>query len=136
MNKHYEVVGAIIVEESKLLALKRGTSSNPLVAYKWEFAGGKVERGEDEASALARELKEELDLDCLVRDKYMSVDYTYPDYSVSLHLYRCERLSDFTLKEHAEYKWMSADELIQDDWAPADKPVIRALKSQLAAAAR
>ncbi len=136
MDIHYEVVGAIFISDGKVLAFKRGASSNPLVAYKWEFAGGKVERGEDEKSALERELKEELNLTCLVKDKFMTTDYTYPKYSVRLHLYRCDMLSDFTLREHVACRWMAAEELNQDEWAPADIPVIDRLKSELASTAK
>ena len=63
MKNTLEVVGAVIVDGDKILAVKRGANKNPKVAYKYEFAGGKVEQGESKEQALVRELKEEMDCD-------------------------------------------------------------------------
>ncbi|SRR6266571_2527124 len=54
------VVVAAVIERSDrrlLIGQRRRTDSSPL---KWEFPGGKVEKGEAPEMALARELKEEL----------------------------------------------------------------------------
>ena len=60
MKKHLQVVAAVVVREGKVLAAKRGDSRYAYVAHKYEFVGGKVEAGETDEQALARELAEEL----------------------------------------------------------------------------
>src|SRR5215468_8744713 len=52
------IVGAAIIAGGRVLACER--AEPPEMAGKWEFPGGKVEDGEDEAEALVRECDEEL----------------------------------------------------------------------------
>lgn len=52
------VVCALVEQGGNLLLLRR--SPGQALAGQWEFPGGKVEPGEDSATALARELQEEL----------------------------------------------------------------------------
>ena len=52
------IVAAIIIIDGRVLACER--SAPPEVAGRWEFPGGKVEPGETDEQALARECAEEL----------------------------------------------------------------------------
>ena len=58
--KKIEVVAAIVQDGEKIFATQRGYGE-----FKdgWEFPGGKIEPGESKEVALARELKEELDME-------------------------------------------------------------------------
>ncbi len=56
-------------------------------ALLWEFPGGKVEPGESDAQALARECREELDVELRVDRKLWEGRHTYPDLTVELVLY-------------------------------------------------
>lgn len=51
----------------------------------WEFPGGKIEFGETPEMALARELKEELDLDVQRSHPWLTFAYEYPESVVELH---------------------------------------------------
>jgi len=57
------VVAAVIEREGRILICQRRGGRH---ALKWEFPGGKVESGEDSPSALARELREELQIEAAI----------------------------------------------------------------------
>ena len=56
-------------------------------ALLWEFPGGKVEAGETDEAALARECREELDVELSVGRRLWEGRHTYPDLTVELVLY-------------------------------------------------
>ena len=128
MKKHVQVAAALIFQDGKLLATKRGDSPYPYVAHKFEFPGGKIELNERGEDAVKREMKEELDMDVCVGNLYASDTYEYPDFIITLWVYECEMLSAFTLKEHESFRWMSPAELNADEWAPADAEIVNAIK--------
>lgn len=131
MKRHLEVVGAVVVQDGKVLAAKRGESKYPYVAHKYEFVGGKIEQGETRESALVREVKEELKADIRVLSPFLEMRHEYPDFSITLYTFLCEFLSDFTCTEHESLRFLSARELDEEEWAPADVPAVRLLKQVL-----
>ncbi len=128
MKKRIQVAAALLFEGGKIFAVKRGNSPYPYVAHKYEFPGGKIERGERGEDTVKRELKEELDLDVTVGGLYACETYEYPDFIITLWVYDCERRSDFVLKEHENYAWLSPSDLDERQWAPADGEIIANLK--------
>ena len=50
----------------------------------WEFPGGKIQAGEDAATALAREIKEELDLELLACEPHGVYSHIYEKEQISL----------------------------------------------------
>ena len=130
--KKLHVVGAAIVEGGKVLAAKRGESKYEYVAHKYEFVGGKIEAGETPEQALTRELCEEMGAKIEVISHYMTVTHEYPDFIVTLQTYLCRFLSDFQVLEHERADFLRGDELDENNWAPADAPIVRKLKSELA----
>ena len=131
MKKTLQVVGAIIIKDGRILAVKRGENKNKAVAFKYEFPGGKIEQGETPEAALKRELVEEMNYDIEVGEKFMSVTYEYFDVIVNLHTYLCKPLSDtYTLIEHVDEKWLLPSELMNVEWAPADISIISDLSKK------
>ena len=82
-----EVVAAVMTRDGKILIGQRKRSGrHPL---KWEFPGGKVEPGEDPRAALARELREELDVQAVIGEELDFYEVDYQDgFRFQLHFYR------------------------------------------------
>lgn len=59
-------------------------------AHLWEFPGGKVEPGETDEAALARECHEELAVDLAVGRRLWSNHHAYSDLIVQLELFAAE----------------------------------------------
>ena len=71
-----KVAAAVIERDAKILIgqRKRGDSHG----LKWEFPGGKVERGESPASGLLRELREELGIEATIGQELVRYEHRYP----------------------------------------------------------
>lgn len=128
MKKHIQVAAALLFENGKVFATKRGDSPYPYVAHKYEFPGGKIEQGERGEDAVKRELKEELDMDVTVGGLYASQTFEYPDFIITLFVYECEMMSAFLLKEHESYAWIAPKDLKTEEWAPADADIVETIK--------
>ena len=134
MKKHLNVVAAIIIYNGRILCMQRGDSPYPYTSHKYEFPGGKVEPGEAKHAALERELREEMAIEVNVKesDLFMSVEYKYPDFSLTLSTFLCRVSSpDFIRKEHIASKWLRPAELDTLAWAPADYPVTEKLSKMV-----
>lgn len=128
-----EVVAAVFEFEGKLLAFQRGPAKYEYVSNKFEFPGGKVEEGEDHKLALERELQEELELDAEVNDYVMTVEHTYPDFSIKMHCFLVH-LDQFDgrLTEHTSFAHVSLSDADELDWIEADRPVLKILREKFA----
>ena len=99
--------------EGKILFLKRSPSRSS--GDSWDLAGGLVEVGEEDKTALRREIQEELGVDAMVGDElgrwtfHRSLDNRLvgvTNYSVKL-LSTDIRLSE----EHVDFRWVSLEEM-------------------------
>jgi 8-oxo-dGTP diphosphatase len=97
---------------------------------KWEFPGGKIEKGESPEECLIREIKEELNLDIEIIRTFQSNFHSYsPDKEIELMPYLCRFLGgNLILKEHKKVIWEEVDKLSLLDWAEADLPVLKNFK--------
>jgi mutator mutT protein len=98
------------------------------IAEHWEFPGGKVNDGESDHEALRREILEEMDWNIYVGAKLGSVEYDYPDFSISLTAYDCmAHDNNFKLLEHIDSCWLKPEEFSKLDWTEADAALIKQL---------
>jgi mutator protein MutT len=124
------VVAAVIEQGGKVLVSLRRPKGER--ASLWEFPGGKVEPGEGERAALARELREELGVRAIVGEEYARVEHPYPDLQVELALYRCTLHVGQTPKPLAceEVRWVSRRDLPGLPFCEADVPILTRLAEE------
>ena len=118
------VVAAVIERGGKVLVSLRRPKGER--ASLWEFPGGKVEPGEGERAALARELREELGVRAQIFEEYARVDHIYPDLQVELALYRCKLHEGQEPQPLAceEVRWIARRELPGLPFCEADVPIL------------
>lgn len=127
--KQVEVVAAVIVDKGKIFVAQRGYGE--WIGY-YELPGGKVEPGETDKEALAREIKEELATEVEVGEIVETVEYDYPNFHLTMKCYLCKVIrGELTLLEHKTAKWLGAEELDSVNWLPADEQLVERLKEVL-----
>lgn len=115
------MVAAVIEREGRyLITQRRPTAVLPLL---WEFPGGRVEDGETDAVALAREMRHRLGVEIEVGQLISFVRHPYERYVVDLYLYECKcsgsRLP--TALNVNAFRWVASADFEQYPFTPADE---------------
>ena len=119
------VIAALVEKDNKYLIAKRKEGDEPSIG-KWEFPGGKMEPGENERQAVEREIKEEFGVTVKAKEYITSSIWDYPTRTIEVRLYRCEYIEgEFNLYVHSEIKFVSKEELLNFDYAPADRALAK-----------
>lgn len=125
-----KVVCAFIFEGEKVLIAQRPSNKSEPLA--WEFPGGKVEPEESGQDAIAREIKEELDLEIFAEEKLGSVVYTFGETTIELIGWRCRFVGGaVTLKEHQAFCWVYLSDLLKYNLSKADIVLLEEIKNKL-----
>jgi 8-oxo-dGTP diphosphatase len=121
------VVAAVVCNGDAVLVAKRPPAVHQ--GGKWEFPGGKVHAGESAREALARELREELDIGVQAAYPLIKVHHTYPEKSVFLDVWR---VTAYTGEPHGRegqhIEWVDLERLPQLDFPEANKPIVQAAR--------
>jgi len=129
MKNRIKVTCGVIEKAGKYLIVQRGAKTSD--AFKWEFPGGKVELGETEKAGMARELKEELDIDVLVETPLLPIEREKPRCRIELLPFRCTIIGgEITLLEHIAMAWIDIHEPIEYDLSEGDYEIINQLKNK------
>ena len=134
-----QVVGAAVVDGERVLVAQR--SGGPYDGC-WEFPGGKVEPGESDLTALVREIREELGVDVVpqafVGEVLLDGVVAGGEPGTSTLRVWWARLGagELIAHEHAELRWVGAEELDALDWIPADRPLLAPVKALLQVVSR
>lgn len=118
--KTIRVVAALVERDGRyLITQRRDTAVLPLL---WDFPGGRVESGESDEAALAREVMERLGVSVDVGQLISFVNHPYDKYAVDLYLYQCvlqnDRLSCLAVKDYA---WVTSQEMEKYPFTPVDE---------------
>jgi len=112
------VVAGALISGSLLLVAQRARP--PELAGLWELPGGKVAAGESDATALARELHEELGVEVTVGPR-IGADVALNE-TTTLRAYRVVQTGGaLHPNDHRALRWIGADELDGLAWVPADR---------------
>lgn len=123
------VAAAVIDAQGRILIAQRPPGK--ALAGSWEFPGGKVEAGETRVQALARELREELGITLTGHPRpLMRLRHSYDFGDVLIDMWVVTRYSgDPVGLDGQALRWCTHEELAIADLLPADRPVVRALRS-------
>lgn len=123
------VVAALIFDDSGSFLIAERSHGH--LAGKWEFPGGKIEKGETEEKAIVREIREELGID-IVPEKIIGVfSHAYDEREIELVLIKClfppnqKITSDGS---HASHAWVRLSECENFDFASLDGEIVEFLK--------
>lgn len=95
----------------------------------WEFPGGKIEEFETAEQALARELKEEINIALTAATPLITVKHQYPDRLVQLNVFLVEQFSgEAKSLEGQPFKWVTPAELEHYAFPAANRPIIAAAR--------
>lgn len=136
MSKTIHVVVGVITSTNELQSTQYFLTKRLADAHqggKWEFPGGKVESGESVAQALARELKEEIDIDVLTCFPLTTINHTYiekggNDKSVCLEVFIIDNyIGEPSAQEGQGQGWFSLGDLQKLDFPAANQVIIEKL---------
>jgi A/G-specific adenine glycosylase len=124
------VVGAAVVTNNAGKVLIAQRREQDMLGGLWEFPGGKQETGETIQECIARELKEELDVEISVGNYLVTVKHAYSHFTMDLHTYWA------TLKPGAaprplhcqDFQWKKIEDLRDVPYSKADLFIIDALE--------
>ncbi len=121
------VAATIVNQQNQVLVTRRAKEVHQ--GGKWEFPGGKVERGEAPIEALKRELAEELGIGILKCEPLIKTHYHYPEHRVLLEVWQVSRFQGVPKgREGQPLRWVTIGELQGVDLPEANLPVLTALK--------
>ncbi|MDV5139168.1 MULTISPECIES: pyrimidine (deoxy)nucleoside triphosphate diphosphatase [Yersiniaceae] len=124
-----DVVAAIIERDGTILLAQRDDSRDQ--AGLWEFPGGKVEAGESQPQALARELAEELGIVADIGDFVASQSWQSGERLIRLHAWRVPQFcGELRPTCHQALVWVTPEAAAGYALPPADLPLLAAYRAQ------
>ncbi len=126
-----EVVAGLLTDADGRVLLARRTSAQDWAGL-WEFPGGKREPGEDAASALVRELQEELGIDVEASEPFARIPWSVGARALTLEVRHVTRWRGQPYpREGQELRWQHARDMRREAMPPADWPAVQSLRLPL-----
>ena len=129
MKPHIRVVAAAIFDAADRVLIAQRPEGKHMAGW-WEFPGGKVAKGESDAEALERELREELGVESRAHRQITTMSHEYPDRIVVLALWHASIMNGGEPRglDGQQLKWVDCQSLGKEHLLPADLPLIPALQ--------
>ena len=115
------------------LLVQRRTAEKRIWPDRWDVSvGGGVDAGETSRQAAEREFREELAVTISVGEVFMEVNHDYPDRYVHLTLFNAAIIEGTPqMLEHNDIRWITAAEIPQYEFCPADEEILRRLQTKV-----
>ena len=115
------IAGIIVIDELVLIGKRLPQGQ---MGSKWEFPGGKVEKGETHKQALIREFEEEFIIDIDVGECIAKAEFSHNEDTVQLFAYEVfikdiDNIS-WILTEHTDINWVTFDKISELDFVDSD----------------
>jgi len=118
--KTIRVVAALVERDGRYLITQR--RENAVLPLLWDFPGGRVEPGETDEAALAREVAERLGAKVEVGQLISYVNHPYDKYAVDLFLYECKLMrNEVECRAVRDYAWVTSKEMESYSFTPVDE---------------
>ena len=124
-NKNLHIAAGIILnpELTKVFITQRAPKDQ--ITGFWEFAGGKVEKGESARDAVIRELDEEVGIEVIELELLISFEHEYPNKALMFDFFLINAFKGEPFgKEGQPGMWVSFSQLEQFEFPEANKPVL------------
>ncbi len=121
-----QVVAALILRDPDEVLICQRTKHQPM-PLKWEFPGGKIERGETSWDALKRELDEELGVQAKIGDEVARIKHFYKNGgAVELRFFVVREFQgELENRIFRDIRWVKRIELPTYDFLDADTTLVK-----------
>jgi 8-oxo-dGTP diphosphatase len=124
---HINVAVGILIDANKKILLAQRPKSRSWSGW-WEFPGGKLEKNESPIDALIRELKEEVGIDVVNFQKWVTRNYSYEEHNVTLYFFKVtEWKGKPSPKENQRLLWINPCEVKKATILPPNVFILNAL---------
>ena len=127
-------IACIDYRDGKVFIAKRQNKGD--MGGRWEFPGGKLDDGEDNVQAIAREMMEEFGVKVTVSDKIYKSTFTHKGnlcyldaYLVTFKHYFMKK--PFVLTEHTDYRWAPLEEIPTLNFVDSDLGIYPAVVKKI-----
>lgn len=128
-----KVAVGVITDEKHHVLITRRPQHISYGGY-WEFPGGKLEDDETSASALIREIMEEVGLQVLAHSYMGEVQYTLNGKEICLHIHHVSNFKGnaSALESQLDLRWVEINDLPNYNFPPANVEIISLIEEKIA----